>query len=46
VKAVLIKLDEKIFAKIAKIAKSERRKPGPMVVILLERFLTGNGVAK
>ena len=37
-KAVLIKLDEKLFRRIEKIAKSERRKPGPMAVILLERY--------
>ena len=35
---VLIKLEPKFFAQIEKIAKSEKRKPGPMVVILLERY--------
>lgn len=37
-KPVLIKLDPKLFARIEKIAKGEKRKPGPMIVILLERY--------
>jgi hypothetical protein len=39
-KAILIKADEKLFAKIAKVARAERRKPGPMAVILLERYFS------
>lgn len=35
----LIKLEPKLFARIAQIAKEEKRKPGPMIVILLERLL-------
>jgi hypothetical protein len=37
-KPVLIKLDDKLFAKVEKLARGEKRKPGPMVVILLERY--------
>jgi hypothetical protein len=40
-KLVLIKLEPKLFQRIEKIALGEKRKPGPMIVILLERYLNG-----
>jgi hypothetical protein len=41
VKPVLIKLEPKLFQRIAAMAREEKRKPGPMIVILLERLLNG-----
>jgi hypothetical protein len=38
-KPVLIKLEPKLFQRVQQIAKEEKRKPGPMIVILLERYL-------
>ncbi len=43
-KPVLIKLEPKLFASIERIAKLEKRKPGPMIVILLERFISGESI--
>lgn len=37
-KPILIKPDAKLERQIKEAAKNERRKPGPMVVILLERY--------
>src|SRR5271155_4020380 len=37
-KPILIKPDVILFRKIERAAKLEKRKPGPMVVILLERY--------
>ena len=39
-KPVLIKLEPKLFSRIAAMAKEEKRKPGPMIVILLERYMS------
>ena len=43
-KPVLIKLDKDLFRRVQQIAKEEKRKPGPMVVILLERYFANGGV--
>lgn len=40
-KALLIKLDKKTFEKVEALAKTERRKPGPMAAIIVERFING-----
>jgi hypothetical protein len=39
-KPVLIKIDLPLFRRIAAMAKEEKRKPGPMIVILLERYMS------
>lgn len=43
VKPILIKPDVMLFRKIEQVAKAEKRKPGPMVVILLERYFANGG---
>jgi len=40
-KAILIKLDKKIFEKVEALARTERRKPGPMAALIVERYLNG-----
>jgi hypothetical protein len=42
-KPILIKPDVMLFRKIEKAAKLEKRKPGPMAVILLERYFAMGG---
>ena len=49
-KPILIKPDVILFRKIKQAARAEKRKPGPMVLILLERYFEyerrGSEVAK
>jgi hypothetical protein len=40
-KAILIKLDKKTFERLAALAKNERRKPGPMASLIVERHCNG-----
>jgi hypothetical protein len=38
-KAILIKLDKKTFERLAMLAAQERRKPGPMAALIVERHI-------
>lgn len=38
-KALLVKIDAKAFAKLEAMAKLQRRKPGPMAALILEKYL-------
>lgn len=40
-KPILIKPKESLWKQIRNAARSEKRKPGPMVLILLERYFDG-----
>jgi hypothetical protein len=40
-KAILIKLDKKMFERLAALARQERRKPGPMAALIVERYFNG-----
>lgn len=44
-KPILIKPSPNLSRQIRKVAKAEKRKPGPMVLILLERYFAANGEA-
>lgn len=47
-KAILIKPSNELWRRIREAASQDKRKPGPMVLILLERYfgLVANGQAK
>lgn len=38
---VLLKLPDETFEKVEALAKAERRKPGPMAAVIVERFVNG-----
>jgi len=45
-KPILIKPKEPLWRQIKEAARSEKRKPGPIVIILLERYFAANGEAR
>jgi len=45
-KPILIKPGDKLFTRIVEAAKGEKRKPGPMVIFLLERYFESLDGAK
>jgi len=40
-KALLIKIEQKAFERLVALARSEKRKPGPMAALIVERALNG-----
>ena len=45
-KPILVKPNATLWRSIREAAKAEKRKPGPMVLILLERWFASNNIAE